>query len=137
MVDSSFKKGFSLLELLIVILIIGICSSFGIQLYRQEAIKAHRTVAKRALLQLASQLEHYYQDQFSYKGATLEKLNLLPETESGYYGLSLVRLEKTNYFIQANPLGIQTNDLECGAFGLDQMGRKFITGRGVTNECWK
>lgn len=109
---------------------------FSVRLYRQQVIKTHRYAAKTALLQLASLLEHYYQGQYTYEGATLAKLNFLPKTETGHYEVKLVRLGREDFFIQAVPLGAQAADLECGVFGLDQAGRKTITGAGRVGDCW-
>lgn len=115
---------------------VSIFSTFSVRLYRQQIIKTHRYAAKTTLLQLASQLEHYYQDQYTYEGATLAKLHFPPETETGFYEMKLVKLEKEHFLIQANPLGTQAEDLECAAFSLDEVGKKTITGTGLASDCW-
>lgn len=124
------------MELLIVILILSIFSTLSVRLYRHQVIKAHRCVATKALFQLAGQLEHYYYTHNTYEGATLVKLNLPSSTETGFYEMKLVKLEKANFFIQATPVGVQADDLECGIFGLDQAGRQSITGVGLVRDCW-
>ncbi len=137
MLTNTQWKGFSLLELLVVIAIVSIFSGWGMRLYSQQMMKVQRYAAKIALLQLARQLEHFYQHHHTYEGASLAKLNLPTSIETGHYRIQLTRLGKTHFFIQAVPVRNQIRDVECGALGLDQAGRRHMTGQGLVTHCWQ
>lgn len=53
------KNGFTLVELLIVIGIIGIIMAYGIPSYQRQVIVSKRTEAKTAIILLASELEKH------------------------------------------------------------------------------
>jgi len=65
-------NGFSLLELMITLTIIGILTAFCLPVYSQHIIEARRLEAKIALEKLAATLENYFIAHNSYQGATLE-----------------------------------------------------------------
>ena len=60
------SAGFSLIELLVVVTIIGILGMIAVPSYRAYTMRAHRTEAKTALLQIATSQERYYIQNNSY-----------------------------------------------------------------------
>ena len=63
---SSRNKGFTIIELMVVLTIIGILSSVGISLHRKAIIKAKEAVLKENLFQFREALEQYYADKSQY-----------------------------------------------------------------------
>ena len=59
-------RGFSLIELLVVVVIVAILGLVAIPSYRQYNIRAQRTEAKTALLRLAANQERFYLQNNSY-----------------------------------------------------------------------
>ena len=60
------KKGFTLVELLVVITIIGILSSIGLSTFTSAQIKSRDAKRKTQLKQLADAFEAYYNDHGGY-----------------------------------------------------------------------
>lgn len=129
------NQAFSLIELLVVLIIVGILSAIAYPAYTAHVIKTNRAQAKIALLNLASRLEEYHGQHHNYKDATLTTLNLKDHTENNYYQLTL-QTSDDSYTISAIPIGIQAQDKICGTFMYDQSGKKSFTGNGTVQECW-
>lgn len=129
--------GFSLLELLIVLCIVGILSAIAMPNYSNYIMKEKRVEAQTMLLRLSSALENYYLHNNSYADASLEKLDL-PETfAQGQYQLIISSATTTDFLIAAKPLGIQAErDTQCGSFSLNETNQKSISGTGDIKDCW-
>ena len=54
------NRGFTLVELLVAIMIVGILSAVAVSSYQDYTLRAQRADAKAVLLQLASLLERNY-----------------------------------------------------------------------------
>lgn len=85
-------KGFTLLELLIVIAIFAILTSIALPAYDHHIRKAQRTEGQRLLMEIASQLERYYMAHHEYPtglaGLRIYDANTV-ESENGYYSAKL------------------------------------------------
>jgi type IV pilus assembly protein PilE len=130
-----YLKAFSLIELMICIVLIIILSSIGYPLYRHPIIKAKREAAKTALLNLAIALEDYRLRQGSYAGAVLAELTSLMSIQAPDYQLQL-QSASTSYYLEAIPLGKQTQDSECMNLGLDHLGTRSRSGSAPLLQCW-
>lgn len=129
-------NGFSLIELIIVIVIIGILSRIIYPSYRNHVVRARRIYATVVLLDAAARLEQYYINNNSYVGATIDKLGIEDANTKQYYTIALTTTDSA-YTLKAIPKGQQAQlDNLCGTFGLDEVGNKFISGTGKIPECW-
>jgi type IV pilus assembly protein PilE len=129
------NPGFTLIELLIVLAIVSILTCIAYPCYTSYVIKARRSNAAVALMNLADSLEQYYDDHHSYKNATLENLNI--NNNLDFYQLAIVSENGTEYRIEAIPKDAQAKaDIQCGTLILDQIGNRSITGTGNIDECW-
>lgn len=126
------EHGFSLFELLIVLVIIGILARISYPIYTHALVKTHRTEAKIALMNLAQHMEIYYlANNNSYEDATFNKLHLKDITEKDFYQLTLKSSART-YQLSAKA---KFSDSECYLFMLNQLGEKTNAGSG-SNLCW-
>src|SRR5690554_3387041 len=82
------NKGFTLIELMIVVVIIGILSSIALPSYQQYTMRANRTDGMSAIQMLLDAQERYYADHISYT-ADLTKLGLADPyaTPEGHYSI--------------------------------------------------
>lgn len=123
-------KGFTLIEILVVVAILGILASIAYPSYSQHVSKTRRTEAKTELLDLASRMERFYANRSTYVGADAQ---FSPgNTEHGFYSISIAETA-TSYTLSAAPANAQTDD-ECGTLTLNSQG---IKGAALaTLECW-
>jgi len=129
------NSGFTLIELLIVLAIVCILTCIAHPCYTSYLVKARRSNATVALMNLTDSLEQYYNEHHSYQNATLENLNISNNVD--FYQLSIVLENDTEYRIEAIPNRAQTKaDSKCGTLILDQLGNRSISGTGSINECW-
>jgi general secretion pathway protein G len=60
------KKGFTIIEMMVVLTIIGLLASLGVKLHKRSIIKAKEAVLKENLYQIRDSLEQYYADKSKY-----------------------------------------------------------------------
>jgi type IV pilus assembly protein PilE len=138
------NKGFTLTEIIIVLVIIAILVAIAMPIYHQRMLKAQRSDGKLALMTLATAMEKYYGTHHTFKTATIgkddPKTDVLSSAKSpeGYYQLRIITQDKDSFVIEAHPLGkLVKEDVKCGSFRLNHMGNRSITGHGTLQECWQ
>ena len=133
----STKKGFNLLEVLIVLVIIAAILAYAYPKYINHVTTTRRLDGKVAILDLASKMNDYYVAHHNYENADFILLNTSESSPEGYYQLKIVKATKNSYEIQSIPIGSQAkHDTLCGSFTYNQAGEKGITGNGAITECW-
>ena len=129
-------KGFTLIELMVVVAIIGILAAIAYPSYQQFVISSARSEAMTALLDAASKQEQFFADNRQYT-ASMADLGLSNSTESDLYSLSAT-VNAQNFIITATPAsGIALEDSECTSFTINEVGVKGSTGSADTDTCWK
>lgn len=129
----TFKRssGFTLIELMIVVAIIGILASIAYPAYTEYVIRAKRSDAKAALLQVQLAQEKWRANHTSY--GTLANIGVNATSPDGYYTIAVSGNTATAYTATATPLA---PDAKCGALGIDQAGVKTVTGTDSVANCW-
>lgn len=130
------QHGFTLIELMITMVIIGILASIAYPAYTGYVQDARRADGKAGLMETAQQLEQCYTRQSSYVDcASVTFPTLSPD---GYYSIDVSEddggsLSATEYKLVAIPQGTQASDA-CGKLTLMQTGERGSAGGG--DDCW-
>jgi len=148
------SRGFTLIELMIVVVIATILLSIAIPSYQQQVRQSRRTEAKTAILDLASREERFLST--NPTGYTVVAANLgygaLPTViGSGYYTVSVCSpacapsaAAAPSYTVIATPVAgtSQAQDTQCTAFAVDSAGQQYAAdGTGAYTAaaqqfCW-
>ncbi len=119
------NSGFTLVELMVVIAIIGILAAVGYPAYTSAVKKANRADAIDSLLSLAGRMEEYYLNKDTYVGATINAAGTgtvgSNKTSDDLYTLSITSATDFAYNLTATP---KTADTECGNLILTSLGEK-------------
>lgn len=130
------SKGFTLIELMIVVAIVGILVAIAYPSYQGYLQDARRADAQADLLELAQWMER----QFTVNGVytvsggspTLPFIESPKDGNNKYYDLS-VSTTAAAFSLSAAPKGAQSTD-GCGTLSVDQTGDTTVSGSG--DECW-
>jgi type IV pilus assembly protein PilE len=130
-------RGFTLIEVMIVLIVIGILAALAYPSYSAQIVKSRRSDAKQALVELAQKLERYYTETGTYVGATLGAGGIYgANSAGGYYSLAITAQTANGFTITATPTGKQVGDA-CGSFGYDQAGSRTVSGGSLSAaSCW-
>jgi type IV pilus assembly protein PilE len=119
-------KGFTLLELMISVAVVGILASIAYPSYIDNISRANRSEGQRELLRLASLQEQYFMKKL---GASADPYI----TDSGFYSIDAVVVGVT-YTLKATARGTQaTNDSSCLTLSVTDSGQKTAT----STNCWE
>lgn len=130
------ERGFTLIEVMIVLAIIAILAAVAFPSYQETMIKNRRADGKIALTEAAARLERFFTENNNY-GNTINNIGgsggKLTSPE-GYYSVSLANpCGNTSCFtLTAAPQGVQTKDTKCGNLTLTHTG---VRG-GSATDCW-
>lgn len=125
------QQAFTLVELLITILIIGILTGISYPIYSSYVAHSKRRHTEITMKQLASKLEEYYVLHNTYEGAS-HVINPATWSRGLAYRISFTQLSNVTFQIYATANRQQANaDNNCKSLTLNQSG--VTTPRG----CWR
>ena len=142
------NKGFSLIELLLVLSISTVIACMAYPSYQHYIIRAHRIDGQSALFDLANRLELYYSIQNTYQTATIntgKTTDILASNTSPehWYILSITHATDSAFTLQATPTNAQAiGDKRCQSLTLNNLGIKGIAAGpsgeplGPAMACW-
>lgn len=125
------QRGFTLIELMTVVAIIGVLVAIAMPSYRNYVVRNNRTAVQAEMMQIANALERYRAQQLTYANATLTSLYgaaQYPQTGNAQYSLTLtVAANGITWTLLAKPSSAGKTQIGDGALALDNTGRR----------CWK
>lgn len=131
------QKGFTLIELMVVIAIIAIIAAIAYPAYTESVFKSKRSDARIALTEAAARQEREYAQSGAYvTNADRDKLVSNSDGKSspeGFYEITVSNTTSAAYLLTATAVGAQARDTACATFTLNHLGQKGSTGGG---DCW-
>jgi type IV pilus assembly protein PilE len=153
-ISAHSSRGFTLIELMIVVVIATILVSIAIPSYMTQVRQSRRTEAKTALLDLAGREERYFSTTptgYTSVAGNLGYAALPSVVGSGYYTVSVCSpacapsaLAAPSYTVIATPVATtsQASDTQCTAFAVDSGGQQYAADSTATYTaaaqayCW-
>jgi type IV pilus assembly protein PilE len=138
-------RGFTLIELMIVVVIIAILAAIAIPAYGRYAYRARRPDGQQLLLQIANAQERYYATNNQY--GTLGNMGYADPalSEKGYYQVAVVVTadpagnSSAAFTATATPISAQVSDA-CGALSINNAGVKLPkttdAAHNSNGPCW-
>jgi type IV pilus assembly protein PilE len=126
------SKGFTLIELMITVAIIGILAAVAYPSYTEFVQRSNRSEGLRELLRLANLQEQLFVDSRSY-GSDTTKIGLANPfiTESATYSITVTASSATSFTLTAAAKGSQLKDTGCTSLTINELGAKTPT------TCWE
>ena len=129
---SDAQAGFTLIELMIVVAIVGIISAVAFPSYTSYMKKSRRADAKVSLTKMADAQERWYLQNSTY---TSNVANVGGATSAdGNYTMAITSADVNGYVMTATATAgkEQANDTACAVFTLSSTGAKTAT----NDVCW-
>jgi len=149
-------SGFTLIEIMIVVLIASMLLALAASMYQTSVQHGRRVDAKSAVIDLAGREERYYAatnayttdpSQLGYVAAGTVGATFPQVVGSGYYQVSVgpgAATIATSYVASAVPTAgsSQLKDLQCQYFSVDNTGKQFSSATGAggadtSSTCWQ
>ena len=131
------QQGFTLIEVMIVVAIIGILAAIAYPSYDEYVKRGNRTEGQAFLSDVAARQERYFSQNNKYITAVgdIAKLGLSGANSPTSKYTITIAAGGGGYVLTANQ---QFGDTKCGNLSLNALGEKDRSGSGKSvNDCWR
>lgn len=141
-------QGFTLIELMIVVVILGILSAIALPTYTEYVKRSSRGDAQAVLRESSTYMQRFYSANNRYDRSVAGNPPTLPDNlahapagtsdaDQIRYDITIEDLTATEFTLKATPTGSMAGD-ECGTFTLTQDGIQGLEDNAKeVAECWR
>ena len=122
------QTGFSAIELLVGVVVLGLLAAVAVPIYQDQVGAARRSDARAALTRVSQRLERCRTQFYAYNTDDCP-VSFPVTSENGHYAVTVTR-NATSFTLTATPQGKQADDA-CETLTLDNLGKRGATGAGV------
>ncbi len=132
------QAGFTLIEVMIVVAILGIISALAYNSYQRHVVTTYRADAQRSLAEIAQRLERCFTQRNDYRECVDDGGGTTWDSQDGHYEIFIGDLERTTFTLTARPQGVQAerDGDRCSTLTLTHTGRRDSTGSEERDDCW-
>lgn len=134
------EHGFTLIELMVVVALIGVLLAIAIPAYSESVRRSRRAVAQTCLTEASQFMERFYTTNLAYHqdraGVAVPAPGACTQDITAFYRIEFAAVPTaTTYSLRAVPLEDQTED-DCGTLTLDNTGARGQSS-GTLALCWR
>lgn len=136
------SAGFTLVEVIIVVLIISVLAAIAYPAYQNSVMQTRRNAVKACMSEGAAFMERFYTTNLRYDQTLAGAPVALPPCAAGtditnHYTVTLSAVGRTNYTLTATPINLQAvRDTKCGTLSINNIGTKTKSGSETVDYCW-
>lgn len=132
-------RGFTLMEVMIVVGIIGVLMAVALPSYRESVLQGRRAEGRAYAMQVATAQERFFTMANTYTTSLADlKLNAYSgsSASSSAYTIDVTAGPGgigSSFVVTATPV---ENDPKCAALSLTETGQRLFNGTGTEKDCW-
>ena len=136
------NRGFTLIELMVVLAIVGVLASLALPSFQSQIRKARRIDAQTSLQRIQLEQVRWRSHHDTY-ALNLNDLGLTSSSGQAYFQLSISEATSDGFIAMASALGDQANDTDCQRMQLRLLNTATVSltsGNAAQNDaprCWK
>ncbi len=131
--------GFTLVEVIIVVLIISVLAAIAYPAYQDSVVKSRRSAAKACVMEATQFMERFFTtNNLTYVGAPAAWTGCAAGTDvTNHYTVTPLATGPRAFTVTATPIGLQlAKDTYCGTLSINNVGVKTRTGSESVDYCW-
>jgi len=132
------QKGFTLIEIMIVVVVIAILAAIALPNYSEHVRRGHRAEGQSFLADAAARQERYYAQNHQYTTSIPNLYGGTATTRTSPNDKYSLKIEQNSgdggYTLTAEPTFTDTN---CGKLVINVKGARSVTGSKDVEYCWR